>query len=295
MWDCEAYIAKAKSYFDRAAQNPNGEEFILWSVLAIELLARAALAKVSPVLNAAMDGPSLLDSLGYPDPNGKQARSIPMHTVLSRLPVIVVDFTPDRVKEFDYLMDLRNAELHTALVRLDEPAANWLPKLTRAIAPLAAHLDMSVEDLLGSEVAELGQRYVDDDDKKILQEVRTRINAAKQFWDRLNAEEQLGRAPAGIGRANGGRIQPCPACSCLVVMAVSPVRSSRSYIDDDGDRVQKIEYVVTGGKCDACGMEMNSTAEVRSAGLAQAFSEVEVEESYVESDPDYVDYDYGND
>lgn len=294
MWDHEAYLAKAQAYFTRAAQNPNGDEFIVWGILGVELLARAALAKVSPSLNAAMDGPSLLDSLGYPDPNGKQAKSIPMHTVLTRLPVVVVGFTPDRVAEFEYLMELRNAELHTATVRLDEPVSNWLPKLVRAIAPLAIHLGVSVEDLLGGEVAELGQSYVDADDKKVLQEVRTRINAAREFWGRLTSDEQAARVPM-TRCASGGRVQKCPGCSCPMTLDASAIRSSRSYIDDDNDRVQKVEYVITGGVCQACGLELRSTAEVRSAGLAQAFHEIEVEEVYAEREPDYVDDDYGND
>ncbi|WP_426181867.1 hypothetical protein [Microbacterium sp. TWP3-1-2b2] len=294
MWDHEAYRAKAQAYFTRAGRNPNGDEFIVWSILGVELLARAALAKVSPVLNAAMDGPSILDSLGYPDPNGKQAKSVPMHTVLARLPVVVEEFTPDRVAEFEYLMELRNAELHTAVVRLDEPVSNWLPKLVRAIAPLATHLGVTVGTLLGEEVAELGQSYVDADDKKVLQDVRTRINAARQFWDRLTTDEQTARLPQ-VRNANNRRFQLCPACKCVMTLQSSAIRSSPSYIDEDGDRVTKVEYVVTGGVCQACGLELGSTAEVRSAGLAQAFHEIEIEEAYVEREPEYVDDEYGND
>ncbi|OAH51369.1 hypothetical protein [Microbacterium oleivorans] len=292
IWDAEAYLAKAQNYFQRGASRPSNEESLVWSVLGLEFLARAALAKVSPVLNAAMEGPAILDSLGFPDPQGKRIQSVPMHTVLVRLPIVVADFTPDRVKDFEYLLELRNAELHTAAVRWDEPVSSWLPKLTRTIEPLARHLGTTVENLLGDELSEQGRQFVDSDDKKLLQEVRTRINSARDFWSRLTEEEKEARQPSVF--ALGGWKQKCSACDSAIIVDATPVRSSRPYIDDDGDTVSKVEYVITGASCNACGLVLTSTGEVHAAGMPQTFDEIEVQELAPEQ-PDYVDYDYGND
>jgi len=297
MWDYEGYLSKAETYFTRAAKRENSADSLLWSVLGLELFARAALARISPVLNAAMDGGSILDSLGFPDLNGKQRKSIPMHTVLSRLPIVIDNFTPDRVREVDYLMELRNAELHTGQVRFEvEELSTWLPKLVRALAPLAAVLDVEVDELLGPEVAALGQSYVDEEDKKLGQEVRTRINSAKQFWDRLTNAEKEARTPIAPGESDQGARQDCPACGTRLQITSTAIRSSPPYLDGD-DRVRRVENVVTAAECPGCGLQLDSTAEIHAAGLSQHFAEFFVEEVYGEYDAatEYVDDEYGND
>src|ERR1700690_1061418 len=55
-WDSKALFAKAQRYIEEMQAQPNDDwTFVLWASLALEILARAALARVSPVLLADPD------------------------------------------------------------------------------------------------------------------------------------------------------------------------------------------------------------------------------------------------
>ena len=52
-WKSDALFLKAERYIQRMSQHTSDEwEYALWSSLSLELLARAALANVSPALLA---------------------------------------------------------------------------------------------------------------------------------------------------------------------------------------------------------------------------------------------------
>lgn len=85
LWDSEQYWRKACLYARRAfSETGTSSHRPLWSALALEFLARAALTHIHPVLNAdSKDEHNLL----YPfaEHLKKQPRSIPLHAVLGRL------------------------------------------------------------------------------------------------------------------------------------------------------------------------------------------------------------------
>lgn len=91
MWDSKGYWLKAKVYIEKAHAYRHSEpEFALWSALALEFLARAALTKIHPVLNAdPREDTHLLYALGYQIQG--QPRSIPIHSVYIRLEKIHSD------------------------------------------------------------------------------------------------------------------------------------------------------------------------------------------------------------
>lgn len=128
-WDSEQYYQKAKLYMDRANSfEHNQMEFPLWSSLAIEMLARAALTSVHPVLNADPREPdNLFHALEIE--SKKQPKSIPYHAVLKRLEVIVESFGETQRQLCDYLGYLRNDELHSAELAFERlPESKWLPR-----------------------------------------------------------------------------------------------------------------------------------------------------------------------
>jgi hypothetical protein len=96
-WDAEALYAKAQRYIERMQDEPSdGSEHALWSSLALELLARAALSNVSPALLAdtsERNWQHLFHSLGF-TPTGPKfsPRSIVIGEVLKRLKDILPEF-----------------------------------------------------------------------------------------------------------------------------------------------------------------------------------------------------------
>ena len=60
-WFEEALFAKAVLYVERMeAEPPDHWQYAFWSALALELLARAALAHISPTLLADKSGPGTI-------------------------------------------------------------------------------------------------------------------------------------------------------------------------------------------------------------------------------------------
>ncbi|MGH8527794.1 MAG: hypothetical protein ACREXY_27325, partial [Gammaproteobacteria bacterium] len=181
MWDYESVMGKAQTYFGRAETHPHAEddEFALWTLMGLEFLLRAPLAKVHPSLLAAPEGDAILAACGILVEG--EHKSAPTHTVIKRLMHVVSGFDKDRQNDATALVGLRNVEVHTgsaALASINNDA--WLPGFTRVADVLCVHLGMTLEDLVGDEIATLGRSLVDAQDKKLAHEITTRIEQARQ-------------------------------------------------------------------------------------------------------------------
>src|SRR5258706_48101 len=115
IWDSDQYWKKAIRYIEIAAQTERERwERPFWLSLALEFLARSALTKIHPALNADPegDGLNLLYAFGF-DFKG-QPKSLPIHAVLLRLQKILPDdFSKPRREFCDFFSNTRNQELHT--------------------------------------------------------------------------------------------------------------------------------------------------------------------------------------
>ena len=76
IWDSETLLAKAQRYIETMLEQERDDwRFALWSSLALELIARAALANYSPALLAdTKDRNNLYSALGY-EPTAKKVYS----------------------------------------------------------------------------------------------------------------------------------------------------------------------------------------------------------------------------
>ena len=91
-WSKEALLAKAQRFAEQMLSYPKDDwRFALWSTLVLELLGRAALARVNPALLAeAKDWNNLYFSLGFtPTATKFVPKSIDVSTVFSRLQEIL--------------------------------------------------------------------------------------------------------------------------------------------------------------------------------------------------------------
>src|SRR5215510_7722505 len=109
-WDPNLLWNKAVSYANRASDGVAGEE-TLFSCLALELLARAALTAIHPALNAdpQNEGAHIMYACGIPMRAG-QPKSVPVHAVFARLEAAYPVFKPHR-PICEYLITLRNEEV----------------------------------------------------------------------------------------------------------------------------------------------------------------------------------------
>ena len=185
MWAYDSIYAKAITYFERAQNHSSstGDEFLIWNLLGLEFLLRAPLAKIHPSLLAAPEGDALLHATGVKLSSELNLKSVTAQTILKRLPHIISDFNDERVSDANILLNMRNAELHTgSSIATSTKRQFWLPKLIRVADVITVHLGVSLQDLLGQEVVAEGRSLVDAEDKKLIHDVKLRIQIAKDFY-----------------------------------------------------------------------------------------------------------------
>lgn len=296
MWHFDSMFGKTKTYFARAAEleHSDDDEFVIWHLLGFEFLLRSPLARIHPSLLAAPEGDSILSANGVL--TASEPKSVPTHTVVSRLMQIVPDFTKERQQDSTTLLNLRNAELHTGGAAVGNVSNEfWLPKLLRVAEVICDFLEVQLEDVLADDVVELGRSLVDLEDKKLAHEVQTKIDGAKEFVLRLSAEEIAGRLPPKpqIFWVTQHTAK-CPACDSEIPINLEQVRTTGERLVDDCV-VRDVVYVATSFSCPVCTLELISTAEIVAAGLPQQFTDQESEDLGDRFQQDIMDDGYGND
>lgn len=285
MWDYDGFIGKAGLYFTRGAEHEHSDddEFAIWHLLGFEFLLRAPLAKLHPSLLAATnDNDSLLAANGVTTP--KDPKSVASGVVIDRLARIVPEFAGSAVGDSLFLMSLRNSELHASNAAVSEvPNDLWLPKLVRVAKIICQHLVIDLQDVLDDAVVKLGETLLDDADKKVAQAVRSKIEAAQNFFKKLRQDEIDARVaaakPTGMERFARQRTTAavrCPACEHTVDAPKTYVRSAREHLD--GDTVIRDDiYLIDELKCPICGLELLGAPELVAAHVPQQVTEQEQE------------------
>lgn len=309
MWDYDGLLAKARLYFQRAVLHPNidDDEFKLWLSLGFEFLLRCPLAAVHPSLLAASDNESILNSNGIPrrrprDANqpGSGPKTVATTVVLDRLCDIVNDFIELR-KDAEYIVNVRNAELHSADAALaNATTAIWLPRFIRVVDVLVDHLGLSVDDLLSADLVAQARVLTDQEDKKVQANVAKAISDATAFFVRLSSEEVDARKPswpAFFPPTDDEERVACPACQQDISMPLTAIRIGNERFEDDVVVTETV-WIADHLECPVCGLVLDGTAEIRAADLQQQYVKTSTQsltERFDVYDPS-IDYDdaYGD-
>lgn len=292
MWSPDSLLGKAQVYFNRAREhNALDDEFLIWNVLGLEFLLRLPLASINKTLLAAPEGDSILAASGVVVSG--PVKSIPSHTVVSRLQKIIPEFTKERADDTNFLLNIRNAELHTGEAAASVPDHVWLPKLIRVVETIASHLSMDMGDLLGADTVSHGRRLVDEEDKKLAHRIQKLISDAKDAFLARPREEQIQAIAAGASPFHS-TAAPCPACGTYVGMEAEEVRRAAPRLEDD-NLVTDVVMIATRFKCDVCGLALESTSEIHAAGIEQQFHIVESDDLYENYQESFYEDGYGND
>jgi hypothetical protein len=304
-WKTEDLLNKAVVYFQRAfALDRENELFPLWSSLGLELLARAALAKVHPALLAdPTDGGNLLYVFGFP--NEKPPKSIPATTLFKRLIVVVPAFKQDEFSFCTGLMTLRNAELHSGELSFENyPVGKWLPDFFRICKILSEFCGKELKDILGDEEAQSAEEMIAASQAKLHDQVNELIKIAKLSFEALPPDERLEKI-----KAAGQVILPhidwkahfrkCPACGANGVLKGEIVKFLESKVTEDSIEERAI-IMPTSFTCVCCGLKFPTHHHVFIAGMGDQYTEsnyTDPKDYYgIKFDPrDYVDDEYGND
>jgi hypothetical protein len=260
-WSFEALWQKAKLFAERASeQDREGPLFPFWGVLALELLARAALAKTHPALLAdPTDHNNILYAFGLG--SVKNPKSIPAKALFSRCSELIPKFTQDDRAKCMIWMDLRNQEVHTGALALEGLPATWLSDYYRICNILLSHIDKTLSDLFGLEEAAAAEKMIGEATKEKAAEVSKMIGNARIFFEVLSAEEKdTARSIAktkgqSLVRGKLGKMVVCPICEADAALVGEHVRSKDPKIEDDVI-TQEIAVIPIRLECFSCRLRL---------------------------------------
>lgn len=275
-WTKDALLSKAKVFFAKADEEERDSLYYgMYCALGLELLARAALAKISPALLADPSSTTnLLYALGLKKDAGKPV-SIMTKKVIQLCEELIPDFNHDLHLVVTLMTERRNEELHTggggfAEYNID----NWLAGFYKACQVLGATMGETLETLFGKETAKDANEIILQDTEKIKKIVLDKISARKKTYeeDLLNRPDEIKES---IKRSNESVIQKtyrgyhkvvCPCCeNTAVIFGKEPI-TSHDTIAEDVVEVRK-EVTANMFQCDVCNLKLSSYAELKVAGL----------------------------
>lgn len=274
-WERDPLWAKARLFFERAFNESRDDPaFGLWCSLGLELLARAALASVSPTLLAEPDNDHkhLLHALGRgSDRVPRKSISTAQVFALCRQ-LFGASFTEDDFKAAMALVNRRNEELHTGAAAFAEyQPREWLPGFYRVSRNLAEAIGETLDNLFGNEEAEVAQDTLAENENDTRQRVKSAIAAyARVFREKSEVERQ---AAAERAEKQGAELAyqrhhrvTCPACKCIATVQGKTFGKEHTTHEEDTIKVRQAVYP-TSFSCSACGLQLTGYTELNTAGL----------------------------
>lgn len=305
----EALYAKSQVYIQRALRAQIAkelEEYQLWASLALELLGKAALAKLHPCLIAdPTHYQSLFAACGRqlsPD-----VKTITAKTLFERLTHLEKAFDSRHQKFCEQLAIRRNAELHSGESPFSGMTAEaWEREFWGAIETVLHMQGETLESWLGAEDAKTPASIIERANEAMVWAVAHRIKRCREDFEKKHPDpkkrsEVIASSDAFIWNDyswDAKSRSKCPSCSCVgfvggslwdekITENESAWHDEDQYWDPLTETVEKF-YSSEEFVCLGCGFRVFGTKEVAAAGFAEEFVVT------VERERDFGD-DYGND
>jgi hypothetical protein len=275
-WDSAALLCKAQRYIEEMQEYSHSDwKAVLWSSLALELLARAALAKFSPALLAdATSWHNLSYALGYtPKVTKFLPKSIATADVLMRLNELLPDFDEELRKFCLIHAGNRNTELHSAEMPFDGASSStWLPSFYRSCEVLGKSLGASLKDLFGHHEALAAAKVMAAAKDAAANSVKGSINAHKTVWDSKSEQERAKLAAQAEvwARRQDGHVVDCPACASKALLYGDPITEPKKTIKND--LITETQTCLpTRFECVACNLKISGLSQLAASGLGDPF------------------------
>lgn len=274
-WSADALFAKALLFSEQMNSSIADEwKYGLWSSLSLELLARASLSKISPVLLAeSSNWRNIMHALGQA-PTAKKftPNSIGTKEVLARLSELLPDFTQEIAGFCSKHIERRNTELHSGeTVFSGLGTSEWLPKYYKACKILLEFLGKNLDDFVPDPTA--AQQLIDSLDDAAAKAVQQDIKAHAKVWENKDDESRNAvtlQAQIWATRHAGHRVQ-CPSCGSPALLQGSPSGPVETTIKDD-EVIQRQTMLPTSFECIACGLKISGFSKLSACGLGDAFT-----------------------
>lgn len=283
-YDHEALWIKAMLFINRAMDDDESRSFdeqSLWASLALELLAKAALARVSPLLIAepTEEGTNLLIACGLINDDARFT-SVRAKTLFMRCQRA---FKPFNLPEAMAIINARNEYLHSGGTGfMTIPPSAWWPKFWAQAVILVAALDRDIADFVGLSREDVVRNYLDQNARNVEHRTQTLIERAKQRLSQHREGTLTVKVAAewGYGRDLSAGfmyrcVAICPACQSdgnLEGDDVSDTNVTHEQISEDvaeGSVTLTIEADYF--SCPTCQLVLDGPQLVRQAGLPTTF------------------------
>lgn len=307
-FDHESLWIKAKLFLNRAMDDGvrSFDEQALWAALALELLAKAALSRVSPLLIAEPneEGTNLLIASGLIQGDARFT-SVRAKTLMARCHKA---FKPFDQAETMKIINGRNEYLHSSGAGfLAIPPHAWWPRYWAQAATLVTALDRDIEELVGADREHTVTKHLEQNAKNIEQRTEALIERAKQRrQQRLDgtlpakqaAEWKTGQSLSA--QMAHSEAATCPACGSTGLLEGDEVVNVEIHypevtgygpddyeVTDWGDTSVTLTVGADHFSCPSCQLVLNSYDLINQAELDTQF-EVEGDvDDYLPDEPDY--------
>jgi hypothetical protein len=299
----EGLVAKSQVYIQRAFRAKlasDFDEYQLWASLALELLGKAALAKIHPSL---VVDPNHYESLFAASGINisTDIKTIVAGTLYKRLSHLSKYFDT-KVKEFcDTISVRRNAELHSGELPFHQMRLEaWEGRYWQVAQIIGTLLEFSLEEWIGADRAKAPKELVSAAAEATLQAAQKRVEQAKEhFMARPKKEREealkLSKTKHAYHYSNMFRLLSghewevgCPACSGRAFLAGlefgEQVLDSSPGEEGEEEEVEKY-YSGEEFRCPTCGLHLDSRQEIDAAGVEADWAETTTRTR--EYEPDY--------
>lgn len=292
---------KAKLFINRALEDPAVRDFperAFWAAGSLELLGKAALARVSPILIATpdSDGRNLLAAMGLVADDGTSVQTVPAKTLWTRCHHAYRPFDKNEALKISYG---RNEYVHGAGTGVEKiPEPQWWANFWAQAVVLLDALDRQLSDFVGPTHERSVQLHIEARQKHVEDRVASLIARAKQRLTQKTApslsaalQKQL-NTPRDLSLGLAHRLQyECPVCKSNGLIEGDEISAVDhvSLTDEPEGWVVTIATVYPEYfSCENCGLILDGDTLLTEAGLDETFEVTNPEL------PDY-EMEYGND
>jgi hypothetical protein len=300
-YDHDALWLKAKLFLNLSLEEGDARTFderALWASLALELLGKAALAKVSPLLIAVPteEGVNVLIAAGLTSGEAR-FESIKAHSLFSRC---ARAFKPFSERQALAIARARNEYVHGGEANFSKlPPDAWWPRYWAQAVILVHAQDRDIEELVGYAASRDVERHLARNAKNVEHRTEMRIERARQRLAQhasglLSAREAAEWArPVQLRAGLTYEIAAtCPACGEQGTLegenvsdhTINHEQISEEDFDSWVDILVDAEYF----SCGKCRMVLDDYELLVQAGLVTEFSAIG-------DISDFVEHEYGND
>ena len=290
-WSEASLFNKAKLFVQQMESHSDTLLAGIWSALTLELLARAALSHISPVLLA---GDRNWRNITYalekePTIGNFRPRSIQSKELFDRIHELIPSFTEEVHLFCMRQAERRNTELHSGDLAF-EKSADWRPRFYQACEILVESMDRKLTDFV-SDIA-IAKKMIESLKDTAAKSVNQDINAHKIVWSNKTEEERREASRDAQARATsdrGHRVE-CPACSSKALVQGEPIGPVETRIEDD-EIVVRQRKSPSSFECTGCGLKITGFSRLTECRLGSPFGDSKrytVDEYYSDYLEDYV-------